>query len=279
LGAAATLIGPAPRNHLEEGVLIRNVWAASGAWNGMMAVEWSVCGIAGTPHALHDVYGTVLAGQANPRMLVQQLGERWAVLENYTKIYACCQHLHSAVEAAMDLRARHGEVAQAAEVAAVVVDCHPLAQAFTQVSPATTLGAKFSMPHAVAAALVLGDAGAAAFSARSLEDSRVTRLRNQVRMQAWAQPLSPPNERPARVTVTLRNGQVFAAECLSARGGPDRPLPEDTWAAKMRELAEPAYPGIVTVFQQIVDAQAHSRAQSWREIADEICGRLATAGA
>ena len=66
LGAAATPIGPAPRNHLEQGVLIRNAWAASGAWNGIMAVEWAVCGTGGLPHFFHDVYVTVLGGEPHP---------------------------------------------------------------------------------------------------------------------------------------------------------------------------------------------------------------------
>jgi 2-methylcitrate dehydratase PrpD len=271
LGAAATLIGPAPRNHLEQGVLIRNAWAASGAWNGMMAIEWSACGIAGTPEALHDVYATVLGGEATPEVLVEELGQRWSVLEGYTKIYACCQHLHSAVEAALDLRARQAGLASPEHIDSVVVHCHPLALAFSEPSPGTTLGAKFSMPHAVAAALVKGDAGATAFSARSLVDERIARLREQVRMQVWNGPLAPPNDRPARVTVTLRGGELLSAECLSARGGPDRPLPDDTWVEKMRALAEPAYPDIVAVLQQIVDAQPRRLAQSWAEIAREIC--------
>ena len=274
LGAAATLIGPAPRNHLEEGVLIRNAWPASGAWNGMMAVEWAGCGIGGSAQALHDVYGTVLDGEAHPQRLVDGLGAHWAVLDGYTKIYACCQHLHSTVEAAMALRAGHGALALPEQIAGVAVQCHPLALAFANAAPATTLGAKFSLPHAVAAALVLGDAGAPAFAARTLADPAIAALRERVGMEAWPGPLAPPNDRPARVTVTLHDGRAFSAECLSARGGPDRPLPDDTWIGKMRVLAEPAYPAIVGVFQEIVRGDARRLAQPWPETVRDI-----TAGA
>ncbi len=98
LGAAATLIGPAPRNHLAEGALVRNVWPASAAWNGLMVIEWSHCGIGGIPGAFFDVYSSVLGGESQPEWLDRDLGKSWAVLDSYTKIYACCQHLHSAVE-------------------------------------------------------------------------------------------------------------------------------------------------------------------------------------
>lgn len=104
LGSAVTLISPAPRNHLAHGVLVRNVWPAAGAWNGMMAVEWASCGIGGTAGGFFDVYSTVLGGVARPESLTASLGDEWAILDGYTKIHACCQHLHSAVEACLSMR-------------------------------------------------------------------------------------------------------------------------------------------------------------------------------
>ena len=271
LGGAATLIGPAPRNHLAEGALIRNVWPASGAWNGMMAVEWAGCGIGGIAAAFYDVYSTVLGGQAHPERLTEGLGENWAVLDSYTKIYACCQHLHSAVEAAIELRTLHPEVAASGAIASVSVETHALALPLVNAEPPTPLGAKFSMPHAVAAALTRGDAGSAAFDARSLGDPVICALRDRISTAAWTPSMPPPNDRPARVTVRLHDGSVFEAECTSARGGADRPLPPDVWADKMRALAEPVYPGIVGVFDELVQGDRRRLEQPWRSIVQEIC--------
>ncbi len=271
LGSAATLIGPGPRSHLEAGVLMRNAWPASGAWNGMMAIEWADCGITGAPTALHDVYGTVLDCETHPAELVAQLGERWAVLDGYTKVYACCQHLHSAVEAAVDLRDRHPEEASVQHIEEICVECHPLALSLADATPQTTLGAKFSMPHAVAAALVLGDGGAKAFSHQALHDPAIARLRCLVKMRPWTGPLEPPNDRPARILVSLGSGTELTGECLSARGGPDRPLPQDVWRDKMLALAVPAYPAIANVFDVLVHCDARSLARPWHEIVQEIC--------
>jgi 2-methylcitrate dehydratase PrpD len=272
LGAAVTLVGPGPRNHLAEGALIRNAWPASGAWNGMMAVSWAQCGMGGIPEAVFDVYGTVLGGEAHPGRLVQGLGEQWAVLEGYTKVYACCQHLHSAVEAALELRSKHPGLAQAGRIERIEVQTHPLALPLVNPAPHTTLGAKFSMPHAVGAALLMGDAGAPAFTAATLDDPVLRKLRTRVQTGAWEPLLPPPHDRPARVTVHTVDGASLSAECLSARGGPDRPLPESTWRDKMQELALPAYPGIVGIFDGIVQGDAQRRAQSWSSIAAEITG-------
>lgn len=271
VSGAATLIGPAPRNHLAEGALVRNVWPATGAWSGLMSVEWARCGIGGIPEGVFDVYSTVLGGQAHPQRLVEGLGEEWAVLECYTKIYACCQHLHSAVEAALELRAAQPQVADARQIEAIQVQTHPLALPLVNANPQTTLGAKFSMPHAVAAALLRGDAGAASFAAPTLQDPALAALRERVATSAWSPALPPPHDRPARVTVRTRDGGQYSADCLSARGGSDRPLPTDVWRDKLRELAQPAYPAIVAVFDEIVGGDAARRRQPWPDAVRAIC--------
>jgi 2-methylcitrate dehydratase PrpD len=270
VSTAATLTGPSPRTHLIDGTLARNVWPASGAWNGFMAVEWAECGIAGAPTAFFDVYGTVLGGTAHPERLVQGLGERWAIEDGYTKIHACCQHVHSAVEATLGLRDGLLRDARLEDIDSMTVDTHALALALGDARPRTTLGAKFSMPHAIAAALVTGTGGAAAFSAATLVDPMLAGLRERVRMQPYTPELPPPNDRPARVTVALKSGRTFLAECLSAQGGPDRPLPPETVFAKLDELAGSVYPRMRAGFQDLAKLSAARRKQGWRAILDEL---------
>jgi 2-methylcitrate dehydratase PrpD len=270
LGTAVTLTGPAPRNHLAEGILARNVWPASGAWAGSMALEWAGCGIAGAAGAFFDVYSTVLGGEAHPDRLTQALGERWAIEDGYTKIYACCQHLHSAVEATLALRERLLEHAPLDEIASVRVETHPLALPLVNYAPQTTLAAKFSMPHAVAAALATGSGGALAFTAGTLAAPEIARLRERVTVAPWAPALPPPNDRPARVRVGLRGGATLEAECLSAAGGPDRPLPPHTVFEKMSLLAEPAYPGIRAVFEDLAGLPGARMRAGWADIVGQF---------
>ena len=101
---AVTLITAAPRDHLVSGALVRNVWPAVGAWAGTMSVEWAECGIGGVDGGFYDVYSTVHGGAAHPARLTEGLGKQWGILDGYLKIYACCQHLHSTVEALLDVR-------------------------------------------------------------------------------------------------------------------------------------------------------------------------------
>jgi 2-methylcitrate dehydratase PrpD len=270
ISAAATLIGPAPRNHLAEGILVRNVWPAAGAWSGTMAVEWAECGIAGTPGAFHDVYGTVLGGTALPERLVQRLDESWAVLDGYTKIYACCQHLHSAVEAALELRKDFIFQTKLEEIHSISVETHALALPLVNPKPHTTLAAKFSMSHAMAAALATGSGGADAFAAATLDDPALARLRERVSVAPWLPEAPPPNDRPARVRLRLASGKSLERECLSARGGPDRPLPPEVVLEKMDALATPAYPRIRPVFEELMALPGRRLRQGWSDIVKEI---------
>lgn len=268
VGTAATLTGPSPRSHLIDGTLARNIWPATGAWNGFMAVEWAECGIAGAPTAFFDVYGTVLGGKPNPEHLVDGLGKRWAIEDGYTKIYACCQHLHSAVEATLGLRNDLLRDARLEDIEFMSVDTHGLALPLMATKPTTTLGAKFSMPHAIASTLVTGTGGAAAFSAATLDDPLLAGLRERVRAAPYSPELPAPNDRPARVTVTLKSGRSLQGECLSAQGGPDRPLPPATVFAKLDELASPVYPRMRTGFERL--AKLERRKEGWRTILENL---------
>jgi 2-methylcitrate dehydratase PrpD len=269
--AAATLINPSPRSHLVAGALVRNVWPAHGAWSGMMAVEWASCGIGGSPDAFFDVYADVLGGTPEPAALIDGLGESWALLEGYTKIYACCQHLHSTVEALLELRPTLLAAAQLDDIEAIEIETHELAHPLMNPHPDTTLGAKFSMPHAVAAALAVGSGGADAFAAATLARGDIDALRQRVRVRPYSPGLPPPNDRPARATVRLRDGRTLGAECLSARGGADRPLPPETITEKLIQLAQPVYPAIVDVLAPVRAIEPAALGRGWRAIVDDFC--------
>jgi hypothetical protein len=47
---------------------------------------------------------------------------------------------------------------------------------------------------------------------------------------------------------------------------------------KMRELAEPAYPGITEIFSQIVAGDEVRLAQDWSALVREICQRASHVG-
>ncbi|MEO8754020.1 MAG: MmgE/PrpD family protein, partial [Casimicrobiaceae bacterium] len=262
---AVTLITAAPRDHLASGAMVRNVWAAVGSWAGTMSVEWAECGIGGVDSGFYDVYSTVHGGTASPERLITGLGSDWAILDGYMKIYACCQHLHSTVEALLGM-----DEAPVDEIAEIMVATHPLALPLMNPRPTTTLGAKFSLPHAVAAVLVKRTGGADAFTSTTLDDPRIAGLRDLVRVLPYAPLPNSPNDRPAHVTIRYRDGRQVNAECLSAQGGSDRPFTPGTFVEKITALTTSVYPKFVPVFQELMRADGDALAKRWPSIVGEI---------
>lgn len=270
--AASTLICAGPRDHAVMGALVRNVWPAVGAWSGLMCADWAACGIGGIAESPYDVFTTLLRGTARPDQLTAELGESWAVLDGFTKLHACCQHTHSAVEAAQALREDLLARGALTSVALVQVETHAAAMPLKNYRPATTLAAKFSVPHIVAATLVTGHAGVEAFTQHALADVEIAQMRGRVEMRPFEPQLSPPHDRPARVTAILADGGTLTRECLSARGGPDRPFPESVLWDKIAALAQPAYPNFRAVFEDIVGLDARCLIQNWPQTVAALHG-------
>jgi 2-methylcitrate dehydratase PrpD len=272
LSSAFTFCFAGPRNHVVKGALVRNTWPALGAWSGMMSVEWARCGIAGLAESAYDALVGGLHATAHPDRLTADLGRQWAVLDGYTKIYACCQHAHSAAEAVLELRRQLPPEGALGQIERIVVETHRLALKLTNAVPATTLAAKFSLPHIVAAALTFGEAGARAFFSDTLAHSGIAELRGKISIAPYLPELAPPHDRSARVYVHLRNGRVVSSECLSAAGGPDRPFGDEVVMDKMAQLTASVYPRFPGVMQQIIELDQAQLARGWRDAVAEFCG-------
>jgi 2-methylcitrate dehydratase PrpD len=270
LTMASTLVTVGPRNHVVRGALVRNTWPAAGAWSGMMCVDWAACGLNGSADAPQDVFGTIFQAPTEAEYLCAGLGTSWAVLDGYTKLYACCQYTHSVAEAALGLRQEIGEPALAG-LAAIDVETHPLAVDLKNANPDTTLAAKFSVPHVVATALVTGSAGAEGFRSDMMHAPDIARLRPMVTMRLLQPELPPPNDRASRVSVTLRDGRTVSRECLSAIGSPDRPMDRATLLQKLIDNTGAHYPKAAPVLERLMRLDPQYCAQGFRALLDSVC--------
>jgi 2-methylcitrate dehydratase PrpD len=172
-GASMSFAGPF--DTAVEGALVRNAWTAAGAWIGLRAADWAEAGIGGNDVTPYDVFVGAYKTNAKPDALVADLGDTWSVTNGYHKIFACCGYAHSAVEATLELLGRMQRRKE--EIAEIVVETAPGGQALRTVEPETVLAAKFSLPHAIAATVQLGTAGARAFTQDKLEDAEIAKLR------------------------------------------------------------------------------------------------------
>ncbi len=221
-----------------RGATVRNLYPGRSAWQGILAVDLHHCGFTGLADAPSDVYGTILAERFEPHLALLGLGERCRIQQNYFKLHACCRFTHFALEAVLGLARRHAVAAD--QVARVRVTTIPFGLRMADVDPDGRLAAKFSIPYAVAAALVLGHAEVGAFESPALDDPRIRDLARRVAVDADPEMSPRRADYPtARVSLVLRDGRVLEQSTGVVRGDATDPVPAEAVVAKFRQLADP----------------------------------------
>ncbi len=219
-----------------EGATIRNLYPGRSAFQGILAVELERCGFTGLRDAPSDVYGTLLADRFEPALAVAGLGESYRIEENYFKFHACCRYNHFALDALERLRAAHRF--EADDVAGVHVTTIPFGLRMAEPEPQSMLAAKFSIPYAVAAALVRGAADVAAFEPAALDDQRIRALSRRVEVSADPEMSPRRTDYPtARVRLTLRDGRVLEETTTVVRGDAANPVPAEEVIRKFLALS------------------------------------------
>ncbi|WP_022884738.1 MmgE/PrpD family protein [Glaciibacter superstes] len=253
--SAATFSLNGPFSHAQQGATIRNGWAGAGARLGFLAADLVEAGLSGSTTALHDVFSTSYGYPEVTSALTGGLGDRYAIEDAYHKLYACCQYLHSSVEAAYLLTRSELANVNRDDIVEIHVETHPLARALGTVDPSTVLGGKFSLPHAVSVVLATGSIAPAVFSGELLHDPAVRALRARVRISEWASLPEPPEDRPAKISVTLRDGSTREQTVLSAIGGPDRALTQEQLISKFETVTASRHPHFASVAQRFMKGE------------------------
>ena len=105
-------------------------------------------------------------------------------------------------------------------------------------NPANYFAAKYSLPHAVAALVLRGNAGYHAFTDEAVRDPAIAAFRRRVTVREDPElSAAVPRLKPARVTVTFTDGRQVTRLRESARGDYQDPYRDDELRSKFRELA------------------------------------------
>jgi 2-methylcitrate dehydratase PrpD len=229
-----------------EGATIRNLYPGRAGLQGILAVHLLHCGFTAPADAPADVYGTIVGESFDVEEAVAGLGEDdrpaiWRIERNYFKQHACCLYNHPALDAVQALL--RSEPLRPEDVAHVRVTSVPFVERMAEPAPPNMLAAKFSVPYAVAAAIVTGGSGVSAFLDGARDDPRVQELARRVEVRGHsAMSMRSAGEPTARVEVTLRDGRVLTGTASTVRGDADNPVPREVLVDKFLDLAGRAIP-------------------------------------
>jgi 2-methylcitrate dehydratase PrpD len=204
--------------------------ARSGLHTALLAAQ----GFTSSERALEAPRGflNVLATDADAGAITRRLGDEWEILALAYKPYPCGVVIHPAIDACLDLRARHAT--DAAAVASIEVSVNPLTiKLCGNPAPRDGLEAKLSIAHSVAVALLDGAAGVAQYFDARVVDPAVIALRERVALTADA----AIDKEQAHVCIMLADGASYDMFVAQARGSSTRPLSDAELATKFRGLA------------------------------------------
>jgi len=272
LTIASTLVCPGPFDHAVKGSVVRNMWVGTGSWAGLRAADWASCGMAALPESPRDVFNGLFRTGCDPDWLVAGLGTDWQIKQNFHKIYPCCQYAHSTIEVIESLLPMLPADADCCECEKIVVEIHQKGRLLDDRYPGTVLAARFSIPHIAAVAAIHGRVDTVTLGCDSLADPAVVDLRQRVEVQAYEPELPPPNDRPARVTLIFSGGMQFQAECLCARGSPEKPFEFETIRQKVAGICQGIYPGMSEVMDRLVALDREMLDSTWEEVVCRITG-------
>jgi 2-methylcitrate dehydratase PrpD len=221
-----------------EGATVRNLYPGRSGFQGIMAAYLGQCGFTAVNDGPADLYGSILGQGFNPQAVVQGLGGpgKLRIEQNYFKLHACCLYNHPVLDAVRALKERQGFDAPA--VRHIRVSAPPLALTMTNPEPPNMLSAKFSIPYAVAAAIVYGRTDVTAFDSHRLADPDIRRLAHRVEVVADPQMDLRRYDYPAAdVTVTLEGGRVISQRVTAHRGDAPNPATLEELIGKFGFLA------------------------------------------
>lgn len=237
LNLSASLALASPMRACLEGATVRNSYAGVGAQLGIQAALLVDSGFTGLNGGLAETFGSLIGSDFDPAPLADGLGAPYEITRNYFKLHACCAYNHPALDAVGSIQARRPidpEAVERIEIRTIA----PFA-GIDQKHPTNQLAAKFSIPYAVAAALLYRTTGVEAFRDSAVQDPRVQHLADRVTVTAdpgltarW------PRESPTEVSVHLRGGEQVSGICTNPKGYYENPCSREEIERKFLGLAE-----------------------------------------
>ena len=265
---ATTLVLTPSYTNVVAGATALNVAGGMSGFVGALAPELVHAGFEAQPDAIEEALGKLVGEGFTSEALLTELGTRWEITRNYFRLYACCNPIHPALDSLQEVLTKLRPKPE--DIERIDIATYRFASVMRNPDPPNYFASKYSLPHAAAVMAIRGSAGYAAMDDASVRDPAVAALRHRVHMsEDPAMSAVAPRLRPARVTVTLKDGREASHACESHRGDFRNPFEESELREKFRELAaEVLTPQGAAHIEQMVD-----RCEEWksvRELTDQL---------
>ncbi len=260
---ATVLVLTPSYNNVMAGATALNVAGGMSGFAAALAPDLALAGFGAQEDAIEEALGELVGAAFRADDLTDGLGDRWEIMRNYFRLYACCNPVHPALDALKQVLGRLKPAA--ADIERIDIATYRFASLMRNPDPPNYFASKYSLPHAAAVMALRGGAGHPALDDSALQDPAIAALRHRVVIgEDSAMSAVAPKLRPARVTVTLKDGGRDSQDVSSHRGDFNQPFAESEVRDKFRELAGEVLTGEgVVAVERAVD-----RFEEWSSIAE-----------
>ena len=200
-----------------------------GAMIGALAVQAVKCGFEGNKNLLEAEEYT---------HYLDDLGEKYEIMQLYFKPYTCCRWAHPVIDACIGLLRQYGLKPE--NIAHVTVQTFHRATLLSKIVPKTVDEAQYNIAYPVAAALIYQDFGYAQVRQESLGDPKVVAMMEKLSFETDpALDAQFPARRICRVKLETTDGKCYVSDPCEPRGEACENIGYDWLADKFRRITDP----------------------------------------
>lgn len=179
-----------------------------GVMIGALAVSASMCGFEGNKNLLEaDEY----------RHYLDDLGQKYQVMDLYFKPYPCCRWAHPAIDACTALMRENGIKPE--DIEHVTIKTFDRATRLSKIEPKTVDEAQYNIAYPVASALVYGDFGITQVWEKALSDEKTLEMMKRLSFEVDEKlDAQFPARRICRAEIATKDGKVYISDECEPRG-------------------------------------------------------------
>ena len=221
------------------GTMTKSFHPGRAAQNGLTAALLASKNFTSSNQGIEAARGwaNVLSTSRKYSEITSDLGRTFEIAGNTYKPFPCGIVIHPAIDGALQLRKAHQLTA--AQIERIDLKVHRLVLELTgKKDPRTGLESKFSVYHAVAAAIARGTVGEKEFGDAAAKDPEIVALRGRV----TAEVTPAVAEDQVHVFITLKDGRLLEKQIDHAIGSAKNPMTDAQLEAKFATLTEGVLP-------------------------------------
>src|SRR6185503_7413114 len=214
---ATTLVLTPSYNNAINGATTLNVAGGMSGFTLGIAPDLALAGFTAQDDAIEEALSSLVGDGFDPAGVLEELGTRWEITRNWLRLRACCNPIYAALDALEESVAALG--ARPENIERIDVATFRFASVMRHPDPPNYFASKYSLPHVAACLVARGSAGYQSVDDSALNDPVITALRHRVHIsEDPAMSAAVPALKPARVTLTLKDGRQATRDCDSPRG-------------------------------------------------------------